>query len=224
MSATMAIVIPVGPGDESWRDLLPQLAMIPASEIVIVWSDDQAPLVPAAHPDTRIRWLQAARGRASQMNAGAAATTASWLWFLHADSKVGADAPDAIQRHIAGDDFRLGYFDLAFLHGAGALMRLNQIGVWLRCRLFGIPFGDQGLLISRRLFDAVHGFDESLAAAEDHALVWRSRAAGATLRPIGATLWTSARKYAQQGWWNTTRSHLWATLEQARRFSRVASK
>lgn len=224
MSARLAIVIPVGPGDDSWRDLLPQLAMIDASEIVVVSSDDQPLLDAAANSDARIRWLQAPRGRASQMNAGAAATTASWLWFLHADSKLDFGAPAAIQRHINGDDFQLGYFDLAFLRGAGALMRLNQIGVWLRCRLFGIPFGDQGLLISRRLFAAIHGFDESLAAAEDHALVWRSRAAGATLRPIGATLWTSARKYAQQGWWNTTRSHLCATFEQARRFSRVVSK
>ena len=113
----------------------------------------------------------------------------------------------------------MGYFDLRFLADGPALMAINSIGAWLRCRLFGLPFGDQGLLVARSLFDHVGGFDTEIPAGEDHALIWRARAAGARIRAVGAPLYTSARKYAQAGWWRTTLRHLIATLRQAREFS-----
>lgn len=225
MMLDLAIVIPVGPGDAAWQGLLPQLAEWPAREIVLVFAQGHAPDgANVRQIDARVLVTVATRGRAHQLNAGAAATHARWLWFLHADSVLTPAAQSAVARHLQGDEDALGYFDLRFLDDGPPLMLLNTIGAWLRSRCLGMPFGDQGFLLSRELFARVSGFDEAEASGEDHDLVWRARATGATIRPLRAALFTSARKYAQRGWWRTTLQHLRATAEQARTFSRKAAR
>lgn len=225
MTLDLAIVIPVGPEDTSWRGLLPQLGAWPVREIAMVFAQGHPPDDPRPERiDPRVQVTTAARGRARQLNAGAAATTAGWLWFLHADSLLTPAAGAAVARHLQGDALALGFFDLRFLDDGPALTALNAAGAWLRSRWFGMPFGDQGFLMSRRLFERVRGFDEDVASGEDHDLVWRARAAGAAIRPVRAALYTSARKYAQFGWWQTTRMHLGATARQARMFSRKATR
>lgn len=195
--------------------------------------------------------LGASCGRAAQQNAGARNAAGDWLWFLHADCVLAADTLPALVRfidarvdrddHVLGADTgsRLkpllqrrvaaqrnrpagfGYFDLRFLDDGPALMRLNAAGAWIRSHCFGLPFGDQGLLIRRDAFERVGGFDPRLDCGEDHDLVWRLRRAGVRPRPVGAVLFTSARRYAERGWWTTTAWHLCETWRQARRFSRV---
>ena len=220
MLRDLAIVIPVGPGDECWRVLLSQLARLPAGEIVIVFADRQVPgEAPPGQIDARVRLASAPRGRAAQLNAGAAATAAAWLWFLHADSRPGEACADALARHVAGDWRALGYFDLRFLDDGPAAMALNSIGAWIRSRWLRLPFGDQGFVMSRRLFEELGGFDIGVSVGEDHDLVWRARARHARIAPLRALLYTSARKYALNGWWRTTAAHLVATWRQARDFS-----
>jgi Glycosyl transferase family 2 len=223
MALDLAIVIPVGPGDEAWRVLLPQLAAWPVREIVVVFANDHLPTDPRPERlDTRVHVALAPRGRALQLNAGASATTARWLWFLHADSVLTATAASAMARHLDRDESDLGFFDLRFLNDGPALMAINSFGAWFRSRWLGIPFGDQGFVMSRALFDRLGGFDAAVEFGEDHDLIWRARAAGATIRPVGAALFTSARKYAERGWLRTTAMHLHATWRQARTFSRRA--
>ncbi len=154
------------------------------------------------------------------MNAGAAAGTGDWLWFLHADSRVTPASIAALTRFIAKDCDAIGYFDLRFLSDGPGLMAINTFGTWWRTRLFGLPFGDQGFVMPRRVFDALAGFDERLPSAEDHALVWTARRANVPIKSVGAFIHTSARKYAQRGWWKTTCQHLTLTWSQARTFSR----
>lgn len=211
-------MIPAGPGDNAWQGLLPQLGSISAREIVLVRTGLDAPLT-ASLPE-KVREIRSVTGRARQLNAGAAASTGDWLWFLHADSRLTPQCPEALTRFIAMDRDTIGYFDLRFLGDGPALTGINTFGTWWRTRLFGMPFGDQGFLMSRRVFDALGGFDECLPSAEDHALVWTARRANVPVKSVGAFLYTSARKYAQQGWWKTTRQHLALTWKQARTFSR----
>lgn len=223
MQLDLAIVIPVGPGDTAWRLLLPQLVDWPVGELMLVFAEDQLPEGPG--PETlepRVRLATAPRGRAQQQNAGAALTSARWLWFLHADSLLSPAAQGAVTRHLQGDTRALGFFDLRFLNDGPALMALNSMGAWLRSRCLRLPFGDQGFVLSRALFEQLGGFDADLSSGEDHDLVWRARAAGAAIRPLRAALYTSARKYAQLGWWRTTLLHLRTTASQARVFSRKA--
>jgi GT2 family glycosyltransferase len=125
-----------------------------------------------------------------------------------------------MRRFVGNDAAAIGYFRLRFLADGPRLTFLNAWGAHFRSRVFGLPFGDQGLLMPRRIFDALGGFDESVTAGEDHDLIWSARTRGIPLLPVDAPIFTSARKYAERGWWRTTREHLGMTRDQARRFSR----
>ena len=219
----LSVIIPVGPGDPAWRSLLSDLAPLgKGAEIILV-------ATPGAIPrDFRMQdyelgvptsWLEAATGRARQQNAGAAVAGGTTLWFLHADTRVPAESLAAAQCFLGQD--ALGYFDLRFAADGPGLVRLNAFGARLRSRWLGLPFGDQGLILPRRVFRSLGGFDETVAAGEDHQLVWRARRAGIPLAPLDAPLVTSARRYAEQGWLRATLRHARLTIGQARRFSRA---
>lgn len=220
----LSVIVPVGPKDRAWQGLLGDLAALAAdSEILLVATPGDAPTdfvagdyglhVPA-------RWLEAPAGRACQQNAGAAAAGGTTLWFLHADSRLPANSVAAAVRFTGRE--ALGYFDLRFRDDGPRLARLNAMGAWIRSRWLGLPFGDQGLILPTRLFHTLGGFDESLAAGEDHALVWAARRARVPLQPLRAPLRTSARRYAEHGWLRTTLRHARLTISQARSFSGAA--
>ena len=217
MKPSVAIIIPAGPGDTAWRKLLPQLAAANALEIVLVLAEGDDEFADT-HANTRV--MHSSAGRARQLNAGAHASHADWLWFLHADSAVTTNTLEAMRGFVEANQDAIGYFHLGFLDDGPRWMFLNAWGAVLRSRLFGLPFGDQGLLMPRRIFERLDSFDESVGKGEDHALIWAARAKDIPLRAIKATIRTSARRYAENGWWRTTRAHLGMTREQATRFSR----
>lgn len=210
---TIAAVIPVGPGDRSWRELLPIFERLaPGIERRLVFAQGDLQSRPK---DPAIRWIECPRGRARQQNAGASELTAEWLWFVHADSRPDARTFAGLAHFLATGSDALGYFDLRFADDGPALMRLTEWGARLRCRWFGLPFGDQGLVLRRARFAKLGGFDESRSFGEDHALVWAARRAGLPLVRIPAALTTSARKYRDGGWLATTWRHQRLTWQQA---------
>ena len=95
-----------------------------------------------------------------------------------------------------GADDRAGYFDLALDDPAPAARRLERIVAW-RSRVLALPYGDQGLLIARSLYDAVGGF-APLPLMEDVNLV--RRLGRRRLGRIGARCLASARRYRQDGY------------------------
>ena len=152
--------------------------------------------------DGNIEFLAAAEGRAQSMNLGARAATrwgADFFWFVHCDSQLSPRCFAALVESIARRPHATHYFDLRFFDG-GKRMRVNEFGARLRCALFGNPFGDQALCVSRRLFETVGGFDESAPFGEDHLLVLRARKAGFPPRRVRAAVRTSARRYRAEGW------------------------
>ena len=137
------------------------------------------------------------RGRGGQLAAGAAAASGNWLLFLHADCRLEPGwerAVDAFLRAPAAEA-RAGYFDLALDDPAPAARRLERLVTW-RCRFLALPYGDQGLLIARRLYDAVGGF-APLPLMEDVDLV--RRLGRRRLVRIGARCVASARRYRRDG-------------------------
>jgi GT2 family glycosyltransferase len=206
----LSIVLPIGPGDHAWPPLYAALCEHAASaEIRLVFAEGDAQIAANEIP-SGIRYAPA--GRAAQQNAGAAASTRPWLWFLHADSRPDAAVFAAVRAFIACDEHALGWFRLRFdsdespaLRGR---MRVNAAGANWRSRRFRLPFGDQGLLMPKAIFDELGGFDPTLACGEDLALVWRAQRADIPLRELPATLTTSARKYVERGWLRTTLRHL----------------
>ena len=140
--------------------------------------------------------ISAARGRGTQLRAGAATAKGDWLLFVHADTRLGANWLGAVAAHIATSPDSAGYFDLR-LDDAAWQARIIEHGVALRVRLLGLPYGDQGLLISRRLYDAVGGF-KPLALMEDVDLA--RRIGRHRLRRLNATALTSAARWHRDGW------------------------
>lgn len=226
-TATLSVIVPVGPGDNNWRALLPDLASLPdTAEIWLVAATGEVPADFSARAlalTRRTQWVEAPAGRAAQQNAGAVQAGGEVLWFVHADSRVTAATLTALNRYLE-TPHGLGYFDLRFLGDGPLAMRLNASGAWLRSRWLRLPFGDQGYVVRRDDFWRIGGFDQHLGAGEDHALVWQARRSGVNLRALHAPLYTSARKYAEGGWWRVTWQHLAATWKQARQFSRPSPR
>ena len=216
-SRSLSVIVPVAPGETEWRGLLSQLTALSAgTEIIMVRADEESWPAPASWPaGLRYRESRCQPGRARQQNHGAEIASGCWLWFLHADSRLRPDCVVELQRFIAEGKDALGWFQLAFRNDGPRWTVLNAIGANLRARWLGLPFGDQGLVLPRRCFQVLQGFDEQARYGEDHLLVWAAHRAGLPLRRIPATLETSARKYAQYGWLSTTLRHWWLTVAQA---------
>lgn len=219
MLSSVSIVIPVAPDDDSWRPLIRDLVESrTAAEVILVGTHAE----PAGRCQMRmdgaqadVTWTATTPGRAHQMNCGATLATRPFLWFLHADSRVGVNALLALERSLEADPHSLHYFDLWFQDDGPGLVRLNGFGVRVRSRYLSLPFGDQGLCMSRDTFQRLGEFDEVAAYGEDHLLVWAAHRHRVPLRRVGAFITTSARKYRTNGWFATTLVHCWRTWRQA---------
>jgi rSAM/selenodomain-associated transferase 2 len=142
------------------------------------------------------RVIPAATGRARQMQAGAALARGSVLWFLHADTRAPQDADRAIGESLGAGKRRWGRFDVRFPE-AGPLLGAVAALMNLRSRLTGIATGDQGIFVTRELFERVNGFPQ-IPLMEDIAL---SRLLKHDSRPVCLhdKLATSARRWQEHG-------------------------
>ncbi len=145
--------------------------------------------------DLADRVLAAPRGRAAQMNAGASVARGDVLLFLHADTKLPANADALIRDGLAQSGRVWGRFDVRF--DQDGIMPLIAIMMNLRSRLTGIATGDQAIFVTRAAFDAIGGFPAQ-PLMEDIALSSRIRRIS---RPayIRARVMTSARRWRKQG-------------------------
>lgn len=139
-------------------------------------------------------------GRGAQLAAGAAVATGDWLLFMHADTHPQPGWTEAVCRFCAdpANASAAGYFRFALDDDCVDARRV-QFLVRLRCHLFALPYGDQGLLITRKLYDALGGF-RALPLMEDVEIV--RRLGRARLRPLRHDAVTSAERYRRDGWWH----------------------
>ena len=135
-----------------------------------------------------------------QLAAGVAAAHGEWLLLLHADTRL---AP-GMARKPGVDPARAGYFRFALDSDDPRARRLERLVAW-RCRVFALPYGDQGLLIHRDLLAAVGGI-RPLPLMEDVDLV--RRLGRRRLMPLDATAVTSAEKWQRQGWYRRSLRNL----------------
>jgi rSAM/selenodomain-associated transferase 2 len=142
------------------------------------------------------RFLEAGRGRGVQLRAGCATAKGDWLLALHADTRLQPGWIEAVHDHLEAWPGRAGYFRLGF-DDAGPAARAWEAGVAARNRLFGLVYGDQGLLLPRDLYDEVGGYPD-WPLLEDVELV--RRIGRARLRPLGARVVTSAERFRREGW------------------------
>jgi hypothetical protein len=142
------------------------------------------------------RLVTAERGRGRQLAAGAEAARGEWLLFLHADTVLPPGWAAAALAHIARRPGKAGYFALGFDTG-GTPARLVAAWANLRSSLLALPYGDQGLLISRVLYQRAGGYP-AIPLMEDVALV--RRLGRRRLAPLGGAVATSAERFTAEGW------------------------
>jgi rSAM/selenodomain-associated transferase 2 len=170
-------------------------ALDEADEILVVdggSTDDTIAIAQSAGA----RLVRSPRGRGVQLAAGAGAAKGDWLLFVHADTRLAAGWREGVGRHIARQPAKAACFRFR-LDAAEWQARLVETVVALRVRLLALPYGDQGLLISRRLYDEIGGY-RPLPLMEDVDLV--RRIGGARLERIGVEATTSPERWRRDGW------------------------
>lgn len=145
------------------------------------------------------RVVEASRGRARQMNRGAAAASGERLLFLHADTRLPRGADRLIDEALSGRHC-WGRFDIR-LAGHHRLLPIIATAMNLRSRLTGIATGDQSLFMTREAFDAVGGFpDQPLMEDVEISSRLKRLSSPACLRQ---KVVSSGRRWEQQGAWTT---------------------
>jgi len=194
----ISVVIPtLDAADELPRTVAALAGSASIREIIVSDGGSRDETASIAHA-AGARVMTGPRGRGVQLIAGAAAATGEWLLFLHADCRLTPDWEKAVAEFIArpGASDRAGYFGFALDDSDPAARRLERIVAW-RCRVFGLPYGDQGLLIARGLYDAVGGF-AAIPLMED--VDFARRLGRRRLAPIAAQSISSARRYRRDGY------------------------
>jgi rSAM/selenodomain-associated transferase 2 len=152
--------------------------------------------------------IAAPRGRGLQLAIGAGEATTTWLLFLHADTQPAPGWWNAVLRACPSPE-RAWYFHFALHDNRPAARRLERLVAW-RCRVLALPYGDQGLLIARSLYDEIGGF-RHLPLMEDVDLVRRLGRKRLAVLPTVAV--TSAERWQREGWWRrSTRNLICLTL------------
>jgi glycosyltransferase involved in cell wall biosynthesis len=143
--------------------------------------------------------LDAPPGRARQMNAGASATLAPILMFLHADTRLPPEADQMALGAVSGRHV-WGRFDVT-IEGRPLMLRVIGTMINLRSRVTAIATGDQAIFVRRDRFDELGGFAE-LPLMEDIELSRRLRVIS---RPacLAAKARTSGRRWETYGVWRT---------------------
>lgn len=174
--------------------LTPLQALRRAGNEVIVADGGSADGTPALAMPLADRVIHAPRGRARQMNAGAAAASGDALLFLHADTSLPEGAELCIAAALRGHAW--GRFDV-LIDGSSALLRVVAATMNLRSRLTGIATGDQAIFVRRTVFDAVGGYPD-LPLMEDIALSKQLKRLGPPAC-LARKVITSGRRWQRHG-------------------------
>lgn len=201
-----SVVIPVGPYEDRWRQLVGDLALLPKGWEIVLSGDRQPSPIPEYQvPVRQLRTHGSNRGR--QLNAGIDAAEGSNLWLVHADSKLSQNTLTRITTTPPGS--AINFLDLRFYDGPRQLLRANEIGVKLRCWAWQLPFGDQSYWLTKETFKRVGKFSEQ--PAEDLLWIMTARKLGIPIRRLPGVISTSGRKYHGQ-WFKVTADHLRTTM------------
>ena len=165
-------------------------------EVVVVDGGSADATLAIARPLADLAFA-ATRGRAAQMNAGAAAATGDVLMFLHADTRLPDDAIGLVTARLREQRRRWGRFDVA-IEGRSRALSAVAATMNLRSRLTGIATGDQTLFVERPLFEAAGGFPRQ-PLMEDVEFSRRLKRTGGRPLCLRAKVVTSGRRWDRRG-------------------------
>ena len=136
------------------------------------------------------------RGRAAQLRHGVEQARGDWLLFLHADTALSRDWAERAKTHIMERRDAAAVFTLAYRSDHPMAKVVARRANW-RARALGLPYGDQGLLVSRKLYTEIGGYPDT-PFMEDVQII---RALGKKrISILSAEARTDASKYERDGW------------------------
>lgn len=165
-------------------------------EIIVVDGSPDGETVRAIEKE-EVRTLISGKGRARQMNAGAAAAKGETLIFLHADTTLPVNAFRAISAAFEKGDLVGGAFDLSIGSDRPAF-RIIERAASFRSRITRVPYGDQAIFVRRGYFEAIGGFCE-IPLMEDIDLMRRIRNRGGRILLLPDKVKTSPRRWEKEG-------------------------
>lgn len=197
----LSVIIPSLNEADGIADTLAALAPLRArgAEVVVVDGGSQDDTITLARP-LADQVIAAPRGRALQMNTGAAQAHGDILLFLHADCRLPAAADGLIADGLNRAQKTWGRFDVQ-LTGSSPLLRVVGALMNFRSRLTGVSTGDQGLFVTRTLFEAVGKFPQ-IPLMEDVALTKQLKRYGTPLN-LRHRMLVSGRRWQKHGVWRT---------------------
>ena len=204
----LTVIIPNLNAADKLRPLLAQLSREPVKIILSDGGSDDGSLNLGLSHGARI--VLGCCGRGHQLRRGARLADTPWLLFLHADSQLSPNWAKFVKRHINSRPQKAGYFSMKF-RAKGFQPRFMEWAVGLRSFYLRLPYGDQGLLISRKLYDEIGGY-EAMPLFEDVDIV--RKLGRKRLTYIGCGLKTDASKYERDGFFRRG----WQNIKLARRY------
>ena len=197
----LSVIIPALNEAENIAEVLQALAALRARGVEIVVADGGSTdkTMALARP-LADHVINAPRGRARQMNAGAATARGDLLLFLHADCQLPPAADQLIVDGLHRERKTWGRFDVT-ITGKHPLLRVIGAMMSFRSRVTGVATGDQGLFVTRSLFEAA-GCYPDIALMEDIALTKTLKAFGKPLA-LRHRVATSGRRWEKHGVWRT---------------------
>jgi rSAM/selenodomain-associated transferase 2 len=196
----LSIVVPVLNEAQHIESTLAALAPLRrrAVEVIVVDGGSQDDTVDRALA-LADAMIDAPRGRARQMNAGAVIARGKILLFLHADTLLPSDADALVQQALANGGL-WGRFDVRIL-GRHPMLRVVAALMNWRSRLTGIATGDQALFMQREVFERVGGFPDQ-PLMEDIEISRRLKALASPVC-MPQKVYTSGRRWESRGVWRT---------------------
>jgi len=194
-SKSISVIIPTLNEAETIHATLSALQQKSHVEMIVVDGGSQDHTVEIA-TSVGAKVLTTSPSKAVQMNTGAASASGDILLFLHADTRL----PENFERHILSAahqrQFCAGVFRLTIDSNLRALRLIEQVANW-RSRYLGMPYGDQGLFVSRELFRKIGGFAD-IPIMEDVELIRRLRRKG-NITILNQSVKTSSRRWLNLG-------------------------
>ena len=139
-------------------------------------------------------FIKGQKGRGIQLHRGAMKATGEWILFIHSDTVLPPGWATTFLKHIK-DQENAGYCKLSF-NDPSLMAKVISFGANLRSSIFKLPYGDQGLLISKKLYNEIGGYPD-LPLMEDVAIV---KFLKQKIQLVPVTIKTSAFKYKRDGW------------------------
>ena len=194
-----SIIVPALRESDKINSLVGHLEGLQSSqdaEIIVVDGNPNGDTIQAIGSE-RVKKIVAPKGRARQMNAGTSIAKGEILIFLHADTVLPRNALRKIDSAMAQGQYVGGAFELG-IDSHKIAFKLLARWASLRCRLTGIPYGDQAIFIKRGYFNSLGGYKD-IPVMEDVELMRRIKRKGDKICIVPEQVKTSPRRWEEEG-------------------------